>query len=283
VIEFSRKVAIISGAGSGIGAGLADALAAANAKVAVADINLPSAQSVADGINARGGGAMALQLDVTSPSDWASGVAKVERELGQIDILCSNAGVVGSMKPLTELPADYMRWVLDVNVMGVLHAAQAVIPRMKARGSGHVLITASMAGLSALQLMSDYCASKHALIAIADCLRQELSGTGVGVSVLCPSAVATGLSQTTQRELRPELAAGIELDGPLAAKIKGDATKTMGGAISAAEAARIALDGVRREQFYIFTHAGSDTRAQACFGELKVAMKALETMGATIA
>jgi len=276
MVEFAHKVALITGGGSGIGAALGRALAAEGARVAVADIHLESARATAEQVAAAGGSAIALQLDVTRPEECRSAVAETERRLGPIDILCSNAGVVGAVKPLTELPVDYMRWLYEVNVFGGMNAIQAVVPKMQARGAGHVLITASMAGFGSLPRMGDYCSSKHAMIALAEVLRLELAGSGVGVSVLCPAAVSTGLSDTTRRQLPGAFAQALDIDGPLAQSIKAAATEKSGGVMTADEAASIALAALRRDQFYIFTHAAGRERASARAREADEAFDLLE-------
>jgi NAD(P)-dependent dehydrogenase (short-subunit alcohol dehydrogenase family) len=140
-----------------------------------------------------------MRLDVTDPSAWATASAACATEIGPPDILCSNAGVAGAGKPVVDLPADDMRWVLEVNVMGALRGVQALAPGMRTRGRGCILFTVSMAGLMTPPKLADYAASKHALIALAESLRSELANEGVHVAVLCPAAVTTNLAATTRR------------------------------------------------------------------------------------
>ena len=275
---YRNKVALITGGGSGIGAGLAEVLAAEQATVVVADIHLPSAEAVADKIKAAGGKAIALHLDVTKPDAWKACVAHVEKDVGPIDVLCSNAGVVGALKPILELPADYMRWVMDVNLMGAFHGVQAVVPQMKARGRGQVMFTASIGGLNVAKWLADYCASKHALIALADSLREELADTGVSVSVVCPAAVETGLSETTRRQLAPQFDQAVGHDSDAAQQAVAEAKRKVGGAMSALEAARLSIEGMRRRQFFVFTHLAASDRATARFAEIKQSLEALQAL-----
>jgi len=269
-------VALITGGGSGIGASLATALAARGAAVVVADINLDSAAKVAEQIKASGGQATAAQVDVTSEAGWGALVEQVERDVGPIGMLCSNAGVVGAMKPLLELSPDYFRWVMDVNLMGSVLGVQAVGPRMVARGKGRIIITSSMGGVSVARLLSDYCASKHSLIAIAESLRQELAGTGVEVSVLCPAAVQTGLTQNTQRDLPERLAGTVGLGGAAAESAVAASKSASGGAMSPDDVATLTLAALGRGDFYIFTHPSAEERVVARSNEMSTAFARLK-------
>jgi NAD(P)-dependent dehydrogenase (short-subunit alcohol dehydrogenase family) len=273
--RFRGKVAFISGGGSGIGEALAVRLAELGALCAIADINAESADAVAARIRATGGRARGMRLDVVDPEGWRTCTARTESEFGPIDLLCSNAGVVGATQPLTKLPVEYLRWVLDVNLMGAVHAVQAIVPGMQARGSGHVLFTASMAGLSAVPKLADYCASKSALIALAESLRQEVAEDGVGVSLLCPASVATGLARSTRQAAPPGLEVEAAPDSPEVLALKARSIEQSGGTISAQDAARLALEGVERGAFFILTHPGSGARCLARADEIERALEAL--------
>ncbi|WP_197040461.1 SDR family NAD(P)-dependent oxidoreductase [Pseudonocardia halophobica] len=247
---------LLTGAGSGIGRALALEFAQAGAHVAATDVDDESAAETARAVRAAGGVARSYALDVTDDAWWSAVVARVERDLGPIDVLASNAGSSSSRRELTELSVEYLRWLFDVNVLGAVRGIRAVVPGMRARGRGSVLFTGSMAGLWVGRGGADYSATKHALLAVADSLRNEVAGDGVRVSILCPSAVPTRLAETTRsRAVEP-----AAVPDPTRAAEMATLVAETGGMVSAEEVARISLEGLRDGRFYIFTHAGSGTR-----------------------
>jgi NAD(P)-dependent dehydrogenase (short-subunit alcohol dehydrogenase family) len=268
--DLKDKVVLVSGAGSGIGAALAREAAGRGAKVAVTDVRADAVGPVRDEVVRDGGSAIALTLDVSSPQSWGAAADQVERELGPIDLLCSNAGVGPSPQTVLEMPVDYLRWVFDINFFGGFHGAQCVAPRMVDRREGHILVTASVAGFAAGGMMLGYNASKHALVALGEALRAELGGTGVSVSVLCPAAVATGLMRSTNEVIPETLARTLpELPAePQEARIAALAASA-GGVMSPDEVARRAIDGVLGGDFYIFTHLESRAMTLARTEEVK--------------
>lgn len=188
-MKVEGKVAVITGAASGIGRALAHRFKAEGAKaIAVADMQAAPLQSVADEL-----GALAQVTDVSRESDIQALVAKTEAELGPIDIFCSNAGICN----LGDIDAPDAEWQLnwDVHVMGHVYAARAVAPGMAARGSGYLVNTASAAGLLSHVNSATYSVTKHAAVALGEWLSIEYGGRGVKVSVLCPQAVRTAMTQ----------------------------------------------------------------------------------------
>jgi NAD(P)-dependent dehydrogenase (short-subunit alcohol dehydrogenase family) len=180
------KVAVVTGGGSGIGRGLCLALADAGADVVVADIEQDAAEKVAAEVAERGRRALPVRTDV---SDWASVQALADAtydELGRADIVCNNAGVflLGSV---ADMVVEDWRWVLDVNVMGVVHGVHAFLPRMLEAGQGgHFVNTGSVASLGG---GGPYGTSKAAVLSISETLANELAPSGIGVSVLCPANI----------------------------------------------------------------------------------------------
>lgn len=224
------RTALVTGGDSGIGAALALLLSSSGANVAVADIDLESAQAVASRIGGLGRRAICVQLDVTKPASWLSATEAVEAALGPIEVLCSNAGVSGAMRPLVSLAPEALRWVFETNCMSALHALQAVVPGMLARGRGWVLFTGSTSALSTLPGFGDYCASKHALLALAETLRKEVQSHDVNVSLFCAASVRTGLTGTTHRALPPELTGAFDRTDPAAQATRAAAIAAAGGA-----------------------------------------------------
>lgn len=191
----ANAVAVVTGGASGIGRALCTTLVQRGARaVVVADLNLEAARQVAEELGPK---AIPAALDVADPAAVRALVQKVEAECGPIDLWCSNAGVnVG--KGLGEL-ADWQR-ALGVNVMGHVHAAQAVIPGMKTRGAGCFIVTSSAAGLLSDFRTATYTASKHAAVALAEWLAITSRGDGVSVHCICPEGVRTAMTQVSSAQ-----------------------------------------------------------------------------------
>lgn len=188
-MTYAGRSALVTGGGSGIGAALVRALVHAGAHVVVADLDLESARSVAAAA-AGPGSAHAVALDVTSAEAVRSAAEAVVAEHGRLDLLFNNAGIVfgGETELLTVEQWDQ---IIDVNLRGVVHGVAAAYPQMIKQGSGHIINTASMGGLMAAGLLTSYVATKHAVVGLSLALRSEAAAHGVGVTVVCPSAVDT--------------------------------------------------------------------------------------------
>jgi NADP-dependent 3-hydroxy acid dehydrogenase YdfG len=188
--SLTGKVAFVTGGASGIGAALATKLADGGASVWIADRQLDAAQELARRLNSAGAQAYAVELDVRDYPSFERVVAEAVRESGRIDYLFNNAGigVGGEMDAYT---LDDWNDVFDVNLRGVAHGIQAVYPIMIRQRSGHIVNTASMAGLLAAPGSASYTATKHAVVAISKVLRVEGERHGVQASVLCPGAIRT--------------------------------------------------------------------------------------------
>jgi NAD(P)-dependent dehydrogenase (short-subunit alcohol dehydrogenase family) len=187
---FEGAVALVTGGASGIGRALGEALARRGARIVLADLQGALAREVAARINENGGQAVAEELDVTDFPAMRHLVEDTTRRAGRLDYLFNNAGIgiVGEAR-LYELE-DWYR-VLDVNLRGVVHGVQAAYPIMLRQGFGHLVNTASFAGLFPYALVVGYCASKHAVVGLSTSLRIEAAAAGVRVSVLCPGPVRT--------------------------------------------------------------------------------------------
>jgi NAD(P)-dependent dehydrogenase (short-subunit alcohol dehydrogenase family) len=194
--------AIITGAASGIGEALADKLVARGDTVYVADIDADGAAEVADRLGSR---AIARKLDVTDAAAVQALVDEVDAEHG-LDLMVNNAGIaVGG--EFTEFGLEHWNRTIDVNLRGVIHGVHAAYPKMKARGRGQILNTASLAGLVSSPLSGPYSATKHAVVALSLSLRPEAALHGVRVSVLCPGVIDTPIFERANDGL-PQTAAG---------------------------------------------------------------------------
>ena len=186
----SGKIAFVTGGASGIGAALATKLVDGGAEVWIADRQIGAAQELAQRLDSGGVKAHAIELDVRSYPSFESAVAEAVRQSGRIDYLFNNAGI-GVGGEIDSYALDDWNDVFDVNLRGVVHGIQAVYPIMIRQHSGHIVNTASMAGLVTTVGQAAYTATKHAVVAISKTLRLEAERHGVQVSVLCPGAIRT--------------------------------------------------------------------------------------------
>jgi NADP-dependent 3-hydroxy acid dehydrogenase YdfG len=196
------ETAAITGAARGIGRATAEAMLRQGMKVAIGDLDLAAAQETAAAL---GPSTVALELDVTERDSFSGFVDRAEAELGPIDVLVNNAGIM-PIGPFLDEDDATARRILDINVHGIIFGMKVVLPRMISRGRGHVINIASQAGKYGLPGGAVYCASKAAVINLSRAVRKELRGTGVELSVISPVAVNTelglGLSEPRQRQFR---------------------------------------------------------------------------------
>lgn len=189
---FEGAVALVTGAASGIGEALAQELAHRGCEVVLGDVDVDLAEQVAASIRERGGKASAVELDVTDAATVARVVRQTATRCGRLDYMFNNAGI-GTAGELCQHTVEAWRRIVDVNLMGVVHGVQAAYPIMIAQGFGHIVNTASMAGLTPLTVSASYTATKHAVVGLSKVLRAEAHATGVRASVLCPGVIRTPL------------------------------------------------------------------------------------------
>ena len=245
------KVAVVTGAASGIGRELALACAAEGARVALADVD---EKGLAETARLLPSGCESIQsrCDVAKDFDLETLAQRTYDRFGVAHVVFNNAGVAVA-GPVWSAPPDEWKWVLDVNLMGVVHGIRAFVPRMlDAKTEGHIVNTASVAGLLSVPGSGVYCASKHAVVSLSECLHHDLrmAGSAIGVSVLCPAWVATGIADSERN--RP---ADLAERNPLAAPYEENVRKAVAsGKLSAAEVARITVDAVKSNRFYVLPH-----------------------------
>lgn len=194
--EFKGRVAVVTGAASGIGRALAERFAEEGMKIVLADVEGPALEKAEAEMKADGADVLFVQTDVSKADDVAALAERTLSAYSKVDVLCNNAGIGGPSWTISD--ADW-RWVLGVNLWGVIHGVQTFVPiMMKNADGGHIVNTASMAAFTAVGGMAPYTVSKHGVVALSECLFHELerAGSSIKVSVLCPGWVNTGIGDS---------------------------------------------------------------------------------------
>ncbi|NBA96885.1 SDR family NAD(P)-dependent oxidoreductase [Pseudomonas sp. R5(2019)] len=246
-----NKVAVITGAASGFGRELAIACANEGMCLALTDIDEKNLQVTVERLPS-GTQVLTMKCDVAQAEQIEQLAVATYARFGAAHLLFNNAGVlVGG--PLWTTTVQDWEWMVGINVMGVAHGIRSFVPRMLAqKDECHIVNTASVAGLLSVPGNGIYCATKHAVVTISECLQLELQeeNASIGVSVLCPAFVPTGIADAGRN--RP---AELADANPLKGKYEEQTRKaTQAGKLSAADIARITLDAVRENRFYILPH-----------------------------
>ena len=254
--DLAGKVAVVTGAGSGIGLALASRLSSEGMRVVISDVDeraLDRAAALLVEGGADPGDVLSRRCDVRIDAEVGALADQVFATWGQVDVLCNNAGVfVGGL--LWERPTVDLEFVLGVNVYGILHGIRAFVPRMLAQDSeGHIVNTCSIAGLLGAPFSGPYCISKFAAVAASESLAHDLAMTGskLKVTALCPGMVQTNLDSGSLESRPPELATTLTEDAAMMNQVL---TEYLSEGIEASEVAAQVLDAIRTERFMVLTH-----------------------------
>ena len=258
-MELNGKVAVVTGAGSGIGRELALACAREGSRIVLADVDergmaetvSQMESSLAEG-REPGRGSLVVRCDVSKPEQLENLAAKTYERFGAAHVVFNNAGVAVCGPAWTATLEDW-KWVLDINLMGVVHGIRAFVPRMlEQKQEGHIVNTASVAGFLSLPGSAVYCVSKHAVVTLSECLLHDLrvAESRIGVSVLAPAFVNTGIGES-ERNRPQELAAKNPLSAPYDEAMR---KAVAAGRLTAAEVATLTLDAVKANRFYVLPH-----------------------------
>ena len=247
--DFSGKVAVITGGASGIGLAVAEALAREGARLVLADIEQGALDAAVQALSDAGAEVIGVRTDV---ADRASVQALAERtwqRFGAAHILFNNAGVA-VFGPTQDMSHQDWLWSINVNLWGPIHGVEAFVPRMVEQGEGGaVLFTASFAGIVPNRDLGPYNVTKAGVVALAESLRKDLRGTGIGVSVLCPMRVVTNIDQSARN--RP---AALGSGGVAETYSDEDRAALQGRTLTTAPVAELMLEAMRRNQLYVHTH-----------------------------
>ena len=248
------KVAVVTGAGSGIGKALAERFVAEGMRVVLADLDEVRLRSVEAQLTEVGGDVFPVTVDTALEESVQALAQKALERYGAVHVLCNNAGVVGTGDPWTG-PMSVWEWVVGINLYGVIHGIRAFLPIMTEQGEGHIVNTASMAGLVAMPGAAPYNVTKHGVVALSEGLFIELRSTGspVGVSVLCPGFVRTELMEklTWADRLGAQPNASVN---PMAQMMDQMLREGVEQGISPDDVAGQVVDAIHADQFWILTH-----------------------------
>lgn len=249
--ELKGKVAAVTGAASGLGRAMALALADEGMHVALGDV--ADASDTLAQVEKRGVSAVAMKLDVSHAQEVEAFAQLIDRQFGGAHVVCNNAGV-SPLAAAWEMSLGDWQWIMGVNLWGVIHGVRSFVPRFLARNEGHVVNTASVAGLISPPGTAAYNVTKHAVVALSETLYHDLRErhAAVGVSVLCPAYVPTGIADSERN--RP---AGVEATAKSKETLARQAMlkkAVASGRLSADDVARAVVRAVKEERFYVLTH-----------------------------
>ncbi|NNE74870.1 MAG: SDR family NAD(P)-dependent oxidoreductase [Acidimicrobiales bacterium] len=260
ISDLTAKVAVVTGGASGIGLALTEQFVAEGAKVVMADIEESVLAEQAARLERAGADVLGVLCDVRDIADVQRLADQTIEHFGAVHIVCNNAGVAPA-GPMLESTAAEWKWLLDVNVLGVAHGVITFGPLLVEAGEGHIVNTASEAGLVTNAMLGAYMASKHAVVGLSEALYKELEETPVGVSVLCPELVKTRIFESERNA-----PAAVE-DNPAAMAPLREGIQLVG--IEPADVAREVLDAIATDRFWVFTHPTTLPHALVRFEDLQ--------------
>jgi NAD(P)-dependent dehydrogenase (short-subunit alcohol dehydrogenase family) len=270
--ELMGRVAVVTGGASGIGLAIAERFAAEGMHLAIADIEQDALDAAAKQLGDTGAEVLAVRTDVSQADEVDELAERVRDRFGAFHVVCNNAGVGGHGFASWDGPVSEWQWVLGVNLWGVINGIRAFVPSLLEQDEGHVVNTASLAGLTTIPYMAPYSATKHAVLAISEALFHELAvlGSGVKVSVLCPGFVKTRIADATRNWLE-HLGPEPPRDDPASEMMEPLIRGLVEAGKPPEELAEQVLDAIRADRFLVLTEpemskGAVDSRAAALEG-----------------
>jgi len=264
VEEFAGRVAVVTGAASGIGLALAKALGARGMRIVLADVEAAALDAAARALAAEGVDSLAVRTDVSDEREVRALAARTLERFGAVHVVCNNAGVMGGAGLSWQTAREDWEWVLGVNLWGVIHGIRSFVPILLEQGEeGHVVNTASMAALVSLPFTAPYVVSKHAVLALSESLHLELAARGakVGVSVLCPEAVSTRIPDSERNRPAALRAADSGSPTPERRLVEAATRAALANATSPEAIAERVVAAIRERRFYVLSE---DDWRRAC-------------------
>lgn len=260
--DLRGKVAVVTGGASGIGLALCERFAAEGMALVLADVEEAALLRETKRLEAAGADALGVRCDVRDPAALEALRDRALRRFGAVHVVCNNAGVAPA-GPMLDMRPDDWRWLIDVNLLGVAYGVGVFAPLLVEQGEGHIVNTASEAGLVTSAMLGAYSASKHAVVGLSESLYRELEGTPVGVSVLCPNLVRTRIFESERNR-------GDGLDPtPKQNATLGPLRELIHSGIAPASVADHVVGAIRDKRFWILTHPVTLDAALVRFEDLK--------------
>jgi NAD(P)-dependent dehydrogenase (short-subunit alcohol dehydrogenase family) len=273
--DFSDKTAFVTGGASGIGLALGRIFAEAGMKVMLADVEANALDQALHNLSNYGNRVQGVRCDVGDAESVERAARATFDAFGNVHVVCNNAGVAAG-GGIDNISIDNWRWVVDVNLMGVLYGIKSFLPHMlRHREGGHIVNTASMAGMINGMGFSPYAATKFAVVAMSEGLAVQLQPHGIGVSVLCPEFVRTRIGESGRnRPKRYGESPQLDPSSP-AAQVVAEIARRLEAGIDPAQVAANVLEAVRNGQFYVFTHPNMRQAVDGRFAAIQAAMDAV--------
>ncbi|MBW2315564.1 MAG: SDR family NAD(P)-dependent oxidoreductase [Deltaproteobacteria bacterium] len=261
--DLNGKVAVVTGAASGIGLGATERLLQEGMKLVLADLEEATLEREVARLEGEGADVLGVRCDVADPGSVRKLAERTLSHFGGVHVVLNNAGV-GPAGPMLETTPEDWRWIVDVNILGVAHGITTFGPILVEAGEGHIVNTASEAGLVTSAVLGMYAATKHAVVGMTESLHRELADSPVGVSCLCPNLVRSKIFESERnREHAPDpTARQTAILGPLR-----EAIVALG--ITPEKVAGDIVDAIREDRFWIFTHDLTPRSAAARFADIQ--------------
>ena len=270
--EFAGKTAFVTGGASGIGLALGRAFAEAGMSVMLADVETEALAAAVKSLHNFGPAVRGVVCDVADPLAVERAAKASYEAFGNVHVVCNNAGVAAG-GGIENISLDNWRWVLDVNLMGVLHGIRSFLPHIRAHGEGgHIVNTASMAGMNGGLGFGPYTASKFAVVAMSEGLAMQLKPFGIGVSVLCPSFVRTRIGESGRN--RPQRYGATQTPDPASATglLLAEIAARLQAGLDPSEVAARVVAAIRQDELYVFTHPEMRLEVDQRFAAIQAAM-----------